>query len=104
MTIAVIQTGGKQYKVSPGDSITVEKLEPKEGEVVFGEVLLIDDGTTVILGQPFIKGAKVTAEIVAQGRQPKIVVIKFKPKTGHRRKYGHRQPFTTVKIKAIAGS
>ncbi len=104
MTFAVIQTGGKQYKVSEGDTITIEKLdgEFKAGDkIAFEEVLLIDDGSKANVGTPFIKGAKVTGEFVEAGRAAKVTVIKYKQKSRYFKKNGHRQPFVKVKINSV---
>ena len=101
MAFAVIATGGKQYKVSVGDEVSIEKLDTTENTVTFDEVLLIDDGTTTKLGAPFIAGAKVTAELVEQGKGPKIYVVKYHSKSRYYKKRGHRQPFTMVKITSI---
>ena len=102
---AVIKTGGKQYKVSAGDTVTVEKLsdEHKEGDkVTFGEVLLIDGGKASKLGAPAISGAKVSATVLAVGKAKKVVVIRYKAKSRYFKKRGHRQPFVKVKINSIA--
>ena len=98
---AVIQTGGKQYKVQVGDVINVEKLERQVGDKVEFEVLLTSNEGKVVCGTPFVKGVVCTAEVVAQGKGDKIVVYKYKPKKNVRRKQGHRQPFTSVKILEI---
>lgn len=99
---AVIKTGGKQYVVRPGDKIKVEKIEGSLGETVeISQVLLINKDGEIKLGTPFVKGAKVIASIIEQGRSPKIIVFKKKPKKGYKRKKGHRQPFTTLEIKEI---
>ncbi len=96
---AVIKTGGKQYKVEVGDEIFVEKLEGDEGsQVTFDEVLAISDDNGIKAGD--IK-ATVTGEIVKQGKNKKIVVAKYKAKKGYRRKNGHRQPYTRVRVSAI---
>jgi large subunit ribosomal protein L21 len=101
---AIIKTGGKQYKVSEGDEIIIEKLEVEEkSEVTFEEVLGIFDGETVKVGKPLIEGAKVTATVVKNGKGPKIRIFKYKHKTNYRRRAGHRQPFTKVKIEKIEG-
>jgi large subunit ribosomal protein L21 len=102
MTFAIIKTGGKQYKVTAGDTLSVEKLAKPEkgGKVTFEEVLLVDDGKTTKIGKE-AKGAKVTASIVEEGKGPKLHIIKFKPKSNYKKKIGHRQPFTKVKIDAI---
>ncbi|MDO5754732.1 MAG: 50S ribosomal protein L21 [Tissierellia bacterium] len=99
---AIIKTGGKQYNVEEGTVLKVEKLEAKEGDTVeFSEVLFIQDGDNTLVGKPFIDGAKVTAEVVSQGRGKKIIAFKYKAKKGYRRKKGHRQPFTEIKINTI---
>jgi large subunit ribosomal protein L21 len=104
---AVIATGGKQYRVQPGETIQIEKLsndkgEPREsGAVTFDQVLLVADGENVKVGVPTVAGASVTAEVVASGRGEKLLVYKYRRRKGYRRKTGHRQPFTAVKITAI---
>ncbi len=99
---AVIKTGGKQYKVSEGDEIIVEKLEVEEGgSVTFEEVLAVADGDNIKIGQPLVSGAKVTGSVVKNGKGPKIRIFKYKHKTNYRRRQGHRQPFTKVKIEKI---
>ena len=101
---AVIKTGGKQYKVSEGDEIIVEKLEVEEGgSVTFEEVLAVADGDNIKIGQPLVSGAKVTGSVVKNGKGPKIRIFKYKHKTNYRRRQGHRQPFTKVKIEKIEG-
>ena len=101
---AIIKTGGKQYKVSEGDEIIIEKLEVEEkSSVTFEEVLGIFDGEKVKVGTPVVKGAKVTATVVKNGKGPKIRIFKYKHKTNYRRRQGHRQPFTKVKIEKIEG-
>lgn len=100
--LAVIKTGGKQYVVRPGQTITVEKLNVSEGdEVVFNEVLLKGDGATVEVGEPFLKNAAVKAQVLAQKRAKKIVVFRYHAKTRYRKKQGHRQPHSEVTITAI---
>lgn len=102
---AVIRTGGKQYIVKEGDTLTVEKLEGNENDsVTFEDVLLLFDeaGEQVQIGAPILKGIQVIGTIVEQGRAKKITVIKYKPKVRYRRKKGHRQHFTKVKITKIA--
>jgi len=104
MTIAVIKTGGKQYKVEEGKQFKIEKIKGEKGEKVsFDKVLLISDekGTKLQVGQPFLEGKAVEAEILEQARDKKINVIKFKRKTRYRRKLGHRQHHTKVKITKI---
>lgn len=99
---AVIKTGGKQYVVKPGDRIKVEKIEGNIGDTVeISEVLLVNKNGEVKIGTPTVEGAKVIASIVEQGRSPKIIVFKKKPKKGYKRKKGHRQYFTTLEIKEI---
>lgn len=100
---AIIATGGKQYKVSEGDIITIEKLKAEEGETVtFDEVLAIS-GDTMKIGTPTVEGATVTANVVKHGKGKKVVVYKYKRKTGYHKKKGHRQLFTQVKIEQING-
>ncbi|MEX0933887.1 MAG: 50S ribosomal protein L21 [Candidatus Paceibacterota bacterium] len=96
----IIETGGKQYKVFPGETLKIEKLpNVKVGEkVVFDKVLLVDDGKETKIGDPYLKGEKLEAKLVEEGRGKKIVVIRFKNKTRYHKKYGHRQPFVKVKI------
>ena len=100
---AVIDACGKQYKVAEGDLVFVEKLEANEGEkVTFDQVLLVSDDGKVKVGTPTVKGAKVEATVVKQGKAKKIVVFKYKAKKNERRKQGHRQPYTQVKIEKIS--
>ncbi|MSU54745.1 MAG: 50S ribosomal protein L21 [Candidatus Staskawiczbacteria bacterium] len=100
--IAVIKTGGKQYLVSPGDKIKVEKLEAEEGsEVLFSEVLLCDQDGKSQIGAPLVKGASVTAKVTKNGKGKKLVIFKYKPKKRYKRKIGHRQTFTEVEILEI---
>ncbi len=104
MKFAVIETGGKQYKISPDDSILIEKLsgENKEGDkIVFDKVLLIDDGKDVTVGTPYIEGAKIEATYEGQGKDKKVMVIRFRSKSRHFTKKGHRQIHDKVKIKTI---
>ena len=99
---AVIKTGGKQYKVSEGDKLRVEKLScDVDTEIEFAEVLMVADNGDVKVGKPFIEGAKVVAKVVANGKGAKVVSFKYKPETGYHRKKGHRQPFTEVVVTAI---
>ena len=100
---AVIKTGGKQYKVSEGDVIKIEKLGDVEAgkKVSFDEVLLVDDGSTAKVGSPTIKGAKVEGEVMQQGRHKKVIAVRYKSKSNYFKRYGHRQPFTEVKITKI---
>lgn len=107
MEFAVIQTGGKQYKVSKGSFLSVEKIKvkgikyKKGDKLIFDKVLLVDDGKDTTIGTPYIKGAKVDAEIVEIGRARKILIIKYKQKSRYLRRHGHRQPFFKVKITSI---
>ena len=101
---AVIQTGGKQYKVSSGSLVSIEKIkgEYKNGDkIFFDKVLLVDDGKDTTIGTPYIKGAKVEAEIAEIGRARKIMVVKYKQKSRYLKRNGHRQPFFKVKITSI---
>lgn len=102
---AVIETGGKQYRVAEGQTLRVEKLPGAKGEsVVFDRVLLLNDGTEVKIGQPYLDGCTVEGKVIRQGRARKIIVFKYKPKKNCRRKQGHRQPFTEVLISKITVS
>ncbi|MBQ8682452.1 MAG: 50S ribosomal protein L21 [Selenomonadales bacterium] len=99
---AIIKTGGKQYRVSEGDSIFVEKLAAAEGEVVtFDEVIAVSKEDALVVGKPFVEGAKVTAKVEKQGKARKILVFKYKAKANYRKRQGHRQPFTKVVIEKI---
>jgi large subunit ribosomal protein L21 len=99
---AVIAAGGKQYRVETGAILRVEKLEGDVGaEVAFGEVLMLSDGEDVRIGRPVVEGASVKGHIVEQGKHKKILVFKYKRRKRYRRKQGHRQPFTAVRIDAI---
>lgn len=98
---AIIKTGGKQYVVEEGKVISIEKLDVEEGaEVTFDEVLLVS-GDNVKIGQPNVAGAKVTGKVLEQGKERKIRIFKYKAKSNYRRRQGHRQPFTKVKIEKI---
>ena len=99
---AIIETGGKQYRVQSGDKLEVEKLDvEKGGEVTFDKVLLVADGDKVSVGRPVVKGASVTAEIVDQFKDEKVIAFKFRRREGYHRKRGHRQSLTLLKIKEI---
>ena len=98
---AIIRTGGKQYKVSEGDTIFVEKLDAEIGAVVSFDVLMLCDGDTVQVGTPIVDGAKCEAKVVDHGKAKKVIVFKYKPKKNIRKKQGHRQPFTRVEITSI---
>ena len=100
---AVIKTGGRQYKVEQGATIRVEKLPGEKGtQLDLGEVLLIGDGENVTVGKPIVAGAKVTGEIVAQELGDKLIVFKFRRRKAYRRKNGHRQQYTAVKITGVS--
>ncbi|MDX9746706.1 MAG: 50S ribosomal protein L21 [Syntrophales bacterium] len=100
---AVIKTGGKQHLVSPGDVLSIEKVEGLKGDsFVFDEVLLIADGEDVRLGTPVVEGARVFGEIVAQKKGPKITVFRMKRRKGYRKKTGHRQLLTSMRITEIS--
>lgn len=101
---ALIETGGKQYRVSPGSTIEVEKLEAEPGtDIILDKVLAVikEDGT--VFGDPYVAQASVSAEVAGSGKASKVMVFKQKPRKGHRKLRGHRQPFTTLKIKEIQG-
>ena len=101
---AVIQTGGKQYRVQQGDVIYVEKINAQADETVtFEKVLLVGEGEDVKVGTPAVQGAKVQGKVLAQVKGQKIVVYKYKAKKNERKKQGHRQPYTKVEITAING-
>jgi len=102
MNVAVIKTGGKQYLVSPGQKLKIEKMEKAAGEeIVFDEVLLFSDGKKIEIGNPLVTTAVVKAKVLFQGRAKKVTTIKFKPKTRYKKKIGHRQPYTEIEIKSI---
>ncbi len=99
---AVIRTGGKQYKVEPGQNVMLEKLEGKPGDkVYFDDVLLVSEGKDISAGNPVLENSRVSGKITKHGKGPKIVVFKYKPRKGYRRKKGHRQNFTEVNITDI---
>lgn len=99
---AIFKTGGKQYKVSKGDVVFIEKLDLEEGKnVTFSEVLAYSDGEELTTGTPILKDVKVKAKVLSNGKGKKIVVFKFKPKSGYKRTQGHRQPYTKIEIKNI---
>lgn len=100
--LAVIKTGGKQYIVSPGDKIKIEKLEVEEGgEVIFEEVLLVENNDKIEIGEPVIEKTKVKGKVLTQGKGKKVIVFKYKPKKRYKKKRGHRQFFTEVEITKI---
>ena len=101
---AVIQTGGKQYRVQQGDVIYVEKIDAQADETVtFEKVLLVGEGESVKVGTPAVEGAKVEGKVLGQVKGKKIIVYKYKAKKNERKKQGHRQPYTKVEITAING-
>lgn len=101
---AVIETGGKQYRVQQGDVLFIEKLKVEEGSTIdFDKVLLMSKEGDIVAGKPYVDGAKVEATVLEQGKAKKIVVFKFKAKKNYRKKQGHRQPYTKVKIENIVG-
>ena len=114
MKYAVIQTGGKQYRVSEGDTVTVEKLSPRQGsgqasmalkegdKVIFDKVLLTDDGVATQVGAPYLAGAKVEGTLVSEKKGKKVSGMKYKAKSNYRIKYGHRQVEAKVKITSVA--
>lgn len=101
--IAVIKTGGKQYKVREGEVLSIEQVANKAGETIELEVLLVGDeeGSNVKIGNPTVSGAKVDARVLEHGKGEKVSVIKYKPKVRYKRNVGHRQPYTKVKIEKI---
>lgn len=100
---AVIETGGKQHKVTEGEILRVEKIDAEVGtEITFDKVMMVKKDDTVMVGKPYVDNASVTAEIVEQGKHKKIIVFKYKRKKNYQRKKGHRQRYTTLQIKAIA--
>lgn len=112
MSLAIIRTGGKQYLVSPGQKIKIEKINEKPAsakatagkenpEVIFEEVLLLQKGNKLEIGTPLVKGAKVIGKVIRQGKAKKVIVFKYHPKTRYKKKKGHRQAFTEVEITKI---
>ena len=98
---AIIETGGKQYKVEKGNKIRVEKLDAEAGSEVSFDAKLTASGKTIKVGKPFVKGIKVTAKVLEHNKAKKIVVFKYKPKKNYRRKQGHRQPYSVIEILGI---
>lgn len=99
---AIIETGGKQYKVQEGDVVFIEKLDADAGsQVTFDKVLAVSKEGQVSFGSPLVNGANVVAKVLGHGKDKKIIVFKYKPKKGYRRKQGHRQPYTRVQIDKI---
>ena len=100
--LAVIKTGGKQYLVTPGQKIKIEKIKKEPGSTVeFPEVLLLQKGKKIEIGTPLVKGARVIGKVLQQARDKKVIIFKYKPKKRYKVKKGHRQPFTEVKIESI---
>lgn len=100
---AVISTGGKQYLVSPGQKIKIEKIDKKEGSgITFSEVLLLEKTKKVEIGTPLVRGAKVVGKVLGHGKGKKVIIFKYKAKKRYKIKKGHRQPFTEVEITEIA--
>ena len=101
---AVIKTGGKQYRVHEGDTLDVEKLPGEKGDPIeLTDVLMVSRGGSVTLGAPMVPGARVSAQILEQGRAPKIIIFKYRRKVRYRRRTGHKQPFTRLSIRSIEG-
>lgn len=100
---AIIETGGKQYKVTEGSMIKVEKLAVEAGTAyAFDKVLVVSDDNGVKVGVPYVEGAKVNATVIGDGKAKKVIIYKYKPKKGFHKKNGHRQPYTMLKINSIA--
>ena len=100
---AVIETGGKQYRVTEGDVINVEKLDAEAGKsVTIKEVLVVEKEDKTLIGTPYVSGASVKAEVVENGKAKKVVIYKYKAKKDSKKKQGHRQPYTQLKIKSIS--
>jgi large subunit ribosomal protein L21 len=99
---AILSTGGKQYRVSPGQVVRVEKLDGQKGDAfVFDRILAVSSDGDIKVGSPYLEGAQVRGTIVRQGKARKVLVFKYRAKTNYRRRIGHRQPFTEVRIDAI---
>jgi len=98
---AIIRTGGKQYKVEEGDELCVEMLDAEIGSEVSMDILMLSDGTDVKVGKPVVDGVSAKAEVLEHGKGDKVIVFKYKPKKNFRKKQGHRQPYTKIKIKSI---
>ena len=102
MAYAIIRSGGKQYRVTPGEAITVDRLTAEQGEkVIFGDVVLLADGANVTAGDPVIAGVKVVGEVIEQFKDKKVIAFKYKRRKGYHRTVGHRRQLTRVKIEAI---
>ena len=101
---AVIESGGKQHRVEPGEVLRLEKLDIAEGETIdFDKIMMIGEGDKLEIGTPYVKGGKVTAEVLCHGRDDKVTVIKMRRRKHYRKQAGHRQYFTEVEIKGISG-
>lgn len=98
---AVVETGGKQVRVSEGQTVRVERIHGEPGQEVILDRVLLVSGEKTLVGSPWVPGARVVARVVQQGRDRKIVVFKYKPKVRYRRKHGHRQPYTALRIERI---
>ncbi|MEN1762055.1 50S ribosomal protein L21 [Anoxynatronum sibiricum] len=99
---AIVETGGKQYRIQEGSTVVVEKLAVSEGEkVVLNHVLAVSKDGSITVGEPFVAGASVEATVIENGKSDKVIVFKYKSKKDYRRKQGHRQPFTKLKIESI---
>ncbi len=100
---AVIESGGKQHRVEPGEVLSLEKLDVATGEIIdFDKVLMVADGDNTKVGAPYVDGGKVSAEVISHGRARKVTIIKFRRRKHHRKQMGHRQWYTEVKITAIS--
>ncbi len=98
---AIIKTGGKQYKVAPGDVLSVEKLDAEVGAEVRFDALMTVDGDAVVIGKPVVEGSDVVAKVVEHGKGGKVVVFKYKPKKDYKKTQGHRQPYTKIEIVSV---
>lgn len=99
---AIVRSGGRQYRAEPGRLLTVNRLQAEAGsEIELTDVLLVADGEQVTIGTPTVAGAKVLTEVVEHGRGDKVIVFKYKPKVRYRKKTGHRQPFTRLRVREI---
>ena len=101
---AIIETGGKQYRVQEGDVLTIEKLGVEAGETVEFDKVLVLAGEELKVGAPYVEGAKVVGEVVENGKAKKVIIFKYKAKKDYRKKQGHRQPYTQVKIESLCGA
>ena len=100
---AVIETGGKQYRVQEGDIISVEKLKAEAGDqVILDKILFVSDGNSVSTGSPYVENAKVETTVVENGKGKKVIIFKYRAKKDYRKKQGHRQPYTMLKIESIS--